>query len=257
MANVNTYAPGEFCWAELATTDDEAAQRFYSSLFGWTASEYPMGEGMGVYRMMKLGGRDVAAMFKLGPQMAGAPPHWTTFVSVKNVDETVQRAQAMGAKVVMPPMDAFEFGRCAFVADPTGAIFAVWQPNKHHGAGVRGGNATTCWNELLTTDAAAAKRFYVELFGWKLKESPEYNEITNGAAPAPQGGIMQIRPEMGGMPSNWSVYFQVDSIDGAIEKAKSLGANLIMGPQQIAGTGRFAVMQDPQGAFFNLYEGRH
>jgi predicted enzyme related to lactoylglutathione lyase len=256
MANVDKYAAGAFCWAELATTDAAGAKKFYTSLFGWTDTEHSMGE-MGTYHMMKLGDRDAGAMYQMGPDMKGVPPHWITYVSVTNVDETVKKAESLGGKSMMPAMDVFSYGRCAFLTDPTGAAFAVWQPRDHIGAGVRGGHAATCWNELITTDVAAAKKFYTSLFGWKLKESPEYNEITNSDAPYPQGGIMQMKPEMGPMPSHWSVYFQSDDLDATVERAKSLGANLVMGPMEIPNTGRFAVLSDPQGAFFCLYQGQH
>jgi uncharacterized protein len=259
MAEVNEYAPGAFCWAELVTTDAEAAKKFYGDLFGWTSNDVDMGPGMGKYHMMQLGGRDVGAMFKAGPEMQGVPPHWGTYVSVKSVDEAAKKAESLGGKLMMPPMDVFDSGRMTHVTDPTGAVIALWEPKKHHGAGVRGGEGTTCWNELLTTDVEAAKKFYTGLFGWQLKESPDYNEITNPGAPYPQGGIMQIRPDMGPMPSHWGVYFQTanDGLDRTIEKAKTLGGKLVMGPMAIGGVGKFAVMSDPQGAFFNLYQGQH
>jgi uncharacterized protein len=255
MANVDVYAPGAFCWAELATSDGEGAKQFYTSLLGWKSNDIPMGE-MGTYHMMQLEGRDVGAMFQMGPDMKGIPPHWITYVSVADVDAAVKRAESLGAKTLVPAMDVFDYGRTAQLADPTGASFALWQPKKHIGAGVRGGRGTTCWNELVTSDIARAKAFYGELFGWKLKESPEYNEITNGDAPYPQGGLMQLRPEMGPMPSHWSVYFQVDSVDGEVERAKGLGATLLAGPMDIPNAGRFAVMKDPQGAAFQFFEGQ-
>ncbi len=256
MPIVDKYAPGSFCWSELVTTDADAAKKFYGSLFGWTCNEFPMGE-MGTYHMMQIDGRDVCAMYTMGPQMQGVPPHWNTYVSVDNVDEAVARAERLGAKAMMPPMDVFEHGRMAMLTDPSGAAFALWQPKQHIGAGLRGGHGATCWNELITTDANAVKAFYTELFGWKLKESPEYNEITNADATYPQGGIMPKRPDMGPMPSTWMVYFQTDALDGSIEKARTLGATLLMGPMDVPSMGRFAVLKDPQGAVFQLYEGKH
>src|SRR5262245_25482647 len=148
MANIDKYEAGAFCWAELATSDDEGAKKFYTNLFGWDAQGNPMGE-MGTYYMMRLGGREVCAMYKLGPQMKGVPPHWMTYISVENVDATVKKAESLGAKVMNPAMDVYDFGRMAVLSDPTGATFSLWQPKQHPGATVRGGNGTTCWNELI------------------------------------------------------------------------------------------------------------
>ena len=71
------YAPGTFCWVELATSDSEAAKKFYTQLFGWDFQDNPMGPGM-VYTMLKLDGKEVGALYKLMPDLEqqGVPPHW-------------------------------------------------------------------------------------------------------------------------------------------------------------------------------------
>ena len=57
MGNIEKYAPGAFCWAELRTTDAAGAKKFYGDLFGYGCTDVPMGE-MGSYHMFKLAGRD-------------------------------------------------------------------------------------------------------------------------------------------------------------------------------------------------------
>jgi predicted enzyme related to lactoylglutathione lyase len=100
----------------------------------------------------------------------------------------------------------------------------------------------------MTSDKEAAQTFYRSLFDWNLKISPEYSEIHVGERPA--GGIMQIAPEMHGMPSHWQPYFLVDDCDAAVRKAQSLGTREHFGPMDIPNVGRFAVLHDPQGAAF-------
>ena len=68
----------------------------------------------------------------------------------------------------------------------------------------------------------------------------------------PAGGLMQIGPEMHGMPSHWQPYFMVDDCDGMLRKAQSLGTKEFFGPMDIEHVGRFAVLHDPQGAAFSL-----
>src|SRR6516225_8952722 len=76
MANIDKHAPGSFCWIELGTTDQNAAKTFYTSLFGWTVQDFPMGPGQS-YSMFNLDNRNVGGGYTLQPEMraAGVPPH--------------------------------------------------------------------------------------------------------------------------------------------------------------------------------------
>jgi predicted enzyme related to lactoylglutathione lyase len=143
-----------------------------------------------------------------------------------------------------------DLGRMAIVTDPQGATFCLWQARKKIGANIRNEVNTLCWNELMTSDIEAARDFYKGLFGWNLKISPEYTEISAGTVGI--GGMMQITPDMQGTPSNWAPYFAVDDCNAAVEKAKSLGAQIYVPPTDIPDVGRFAVMADPQGAMFDI-----
>ena len=246
------HAPGSFCWIELATTDGEGAKKFYCELFGWEADDRPMGPGM-VYTMLKLSGKEVGALYQKGEEMKQVPTHWASYVCTTSADETAAKAKSLGANVLMEPFDVAEHGRMAAIADPTGAVFNVWQPKQHKGVGVKGETNSLCWNELLTNDTAKAIDFYTKLFGWQTKtdsgETP-YTEIINGAEHI--GGIMQIQPNMGPMPPNWGIYIAVADCDATAQKALSLGGRQYVPPTDIPHVGRFAVLSDPQGGVFNI-----
>ncbi len=77
-----------------------------------------------------------------------------------------------------------------------------------------------------------------------------YTSFTNGERPA--GGMYEPPPEMGNAPPHWLVYFAVDDTDAKAKKAGELGAKTIAPPCDIPGTGRFAILQDPQGAAFAI-----
>src|SRR5438477_11175786 len=83
MANIESYAPGSFCWAELATTDAAAAKHFYGEMFGWTAVDMPMPEG--VYTLFQSNGQDAAAVYSAPP---GVPVHWGVYFAVSSADES-------------------------------------------------------------------------------------------------------------------------------------------------------------------------
>ena len=126
MADVNSHAPGTFSWPELATTDQKAGVAFYRALFGWELNEQPMGPTE-VYSMFQMRGRPVAAAYTMRPEekQMGAPPHWNSYVTVANVDESTKKAQALGAKVFAQPFDVMDAGRIAVLQDPTGAVFQI------------------------------------------------------------------------------------------------------------------------------------
>ena len=116
---------------------------------------------------------------------------------------------------------------------------------------------TFCWNELLTKDAAAAKAFYSALFGWKMNDMPmgptTYTMIMNAGEQA--GGLMQIRPDMGQIPSHWLAYVVVPKVDAAMARAAELGARTLVPGMDIPGIGRFGVFEDPTGASLAVFQG--
>ncbi|HMB69858.1 MAG TPA: VOC family protein [bacterium] len=254
MPEVSTHAPGSFCWIDLGTTDPAAAKRFYAELLGWEYRENPMPEG-GAYTMIRREGRDIGGLYELSPEMReqGVPPNWLSYIAVESADASSERAERAGAEVVMGPMDVMDVGRMAVIQDPTGAVFAVWQAKAHSGCGVVGEPGSVCWNELMTKDAAAAKKFYSDVFGYEMEDQQmgptAYTMLRMGERR--EGGLMQIAPEMGPVPSHWMVYIAVSDIEGTIEKTKQLGGKAITDAMDVPGVGRFAVLQDPQGAVFS------
>lgn len=256
MQEAPTYAPGTFCWVELGTTDSEAAKKFYTSLFDWEFTDMPMDPGM-VYTILKLDGKDAAALYKLMPEQTsqGVPPHWLSYVSVKNADESTAKAKELGATALKEAFDVYDVGRMSVIQDPTGAVFALWQPGTSQGVKVTNVPNSFCWNELATPDTTKAGDFYAGLFGWGKQTNDMgggmlYTMFANGERPA--GGMYKPTPEMGPIPPNWLVYFAVDDADAKAKKASDQGATIIIPPSDIPGVGRFSVIQDPQGATFGI-----
>ena len=258
MAEFTAHAPGTFSWPELATTDQKAAVTFYRGLFGWDVNEVPLGPGE-TYSMFQMRGQEVGAACTQQPQekQAGVPPHWNSYVTVKNVDDSAKKAQSLGGKMFMPPFDVMDAGRMAVLQDPTGAVFQVWEPKRSIGARILNEPGALCWTELTTSDTKAAEAFYTQLFGWVPKHaapgSPmEYTEFSVGGTPSI--GMMAKPAGMPAhIPSYWMPYFQVTNVDQSASKGKELGGKVMIGPQDIPGTGRFAILTDPQGAMFAIF----
>jgi predicted enzyme related to lactoylglutathione lyase len=250
------YAPGTFSWADLSTTDQEGAKRFYQGLFGWEVDDQPVGEGV-VYSLMRKGGKRAAAISPQPEQQreAGVPPLWNSYVTVEDADASAERAGGLGATLHSPPFDVMDVGRMAVIQDPQGAFFMIWQPRASFGAEVVNEPGALTWNELSTSDMDAAASFYGDLFGWKLDpfegSSDPYLVIKN--QDRGNGGIRPLDPP--GMPPNWLVYFATEEIESGMAKAAELGGTIVAGPVDI-GIAKVAVVQDPQGATFALYAGQ-
>jgi predicted enzyme related to lactoylglutathione lyase len=253
MQETPNYAPGTFCWIELGTTDGEAAKKFYTELFGWDHNDIPMGPA-GVYTMLKQDDKDVGAMYQMPPEMTtqGVPPHWMSYASVNNADESAAKAKELGATLMKEPFDVFDVGRMAVIQDPTGAVFAIWQAGTHRGAALVNQPVSLCWNELTTKNTEKAGEFYSGLFGWQRDpqqmEGMVYTMFVNNGQPA--GGMYEPTPEMGDVPPHWLAYFAVNDADATATKAAELGGKVCLPPTDIPNIGRFAVIQDPQGAAF-------
>src|SRR5262245_52692684 len=110
MPTFTNHKHGTFSWIELATTDADAAKRFYGGLFGWTFEDMPAGPDM-IYTMVKLGGQHVGALYKKGGEMANVPTHWASYVTVDNVDETAAKAKQNGGTLMKEPFDVMDVGR--------------------------------------------------------------------------------------------------------------------------------------------------
>lgn len=102
----------------------------------------------------------------------------------------------------------------------------------------------------MTTDAAAAKEFYAQLFGWEMDDRPmpgmTYTVVKVGNQEV--GGLMKMPPDMEGVPPHWGVYVTVDDVDAAVQQVEELGGQVCMPPMDIPDVGRMALIQDPQGA---------
>lgn len=257
MPNIEKHAAGEFSWVELSTTDQAAEKKFYGQLFGWTANDAPMGPN-NFYTMFEIQRKPVAAAYTLpeDQKAGGVPPHWMLYIAVENADATANRTAELGGKVMAPAFDVFEFGRMAVLQDPTGAVFSVWQAKKHTGTQMTGVDGTLCWADLNTPSQDRAGQFYSQLFGWKIEKGDEdthnYQHIKNGEQFI--GGIPPESVQSSTNPPHWLPYFAVSDCDATAGKAAQLGGKLYMRPTTFENVGRIAVIADPQGAVFAIFQ---
>jgi len=207
----------------------------------------------GYYTMFNLAGSDTAAAYTLPETLVkqGVSPHWAAYFATPDVDSSAAKVVELGGSVVQPPFDVMEVGRMSICKDPGGAVFSLWQPRLHRGAGLFAENNAVCWTELATWDVPQAREFYTGLFGWETKGAASmetYIEFSAGGRP--YGGLLPMDDMWKGVASHWGIYIQVADCDATIAKAKELGGAVRWGPHDAPGVGRFAALTDPQGAAF-------
>lgn len=255
MSTVTQYAPGTFCWTQLGTTDEEAAKKFYSGLFGWTGEKTSVNGH--AFTLLTKNQKAIGALMAQGQEQG--PPSWLPFVAVKSVEQTVANVRSKSGKVLMEPFDVRPNGRFAVFEDPTGGVIAVWEAGTKAGAEIVNESGSMVWNELITTDSAKAGAFYERIFGWKAEPMPmpgesgrTYTIFKQQGAEAGVGGMMTATPEMRLTHPYWMIYFAVDDCDKSAAKAEQLGAKIMVPPTDIPTVGRFSVIRDPQGAYFSI-----
>ena len=258
MPTINKHAPGNFCWVELATTDQSAAQSFYSEIFGWSADNIPIGPNE-VYTIFQLEERHAAAACTIRPEQLqhGVRPHWALYIAVQDADASARRAAELGGKVLAAAFDVGDAGRMAVLQDPSGAAFSIWQPNINPGIGIAGVPGTLCWADLNTSSRDRAAQFYSDLFGWQIMKEDEdpahdYWHIKNGEEFI--GGIPPVVHLHPGTPAHWLAYFNVSDCDLTAGEAKKFGATVYMPPTDFEDVGRISVIADPQGATFAVFK---
>src|SRR4051794_3700723 len=166
MGERTSHAPGTFSWADLGTSDADGAKAFYGGLLGWEFEDMPIPDSP-PYSMATIGGRTVAAVY--GKRDEAAPSAWLSYVTVEDADAAAARAGELGGTVISEPFDVMEAGRMAVLQDPTGAVFAVWQPRASIGAQLVNEAGPVCLNRLKTSDPGAAQRLCRSLFGRTLR----------------------------------------------------------------------------------------
>jgi predicted enzyme related to lactoylglutathione lyase len=236
-------------WVDLTTPDLAGSTAFYRAVLGWEVTD--LGADFGHYHVATLGGLATAG---LGPAAeADQPSAWITYLSADDADKTADAITAHGGRIVSVPMDVGDRGRMAIAADPTGAMFGIWQAGSMIGAQLVNEPGGIVWNDQTSSDPGSARRFYAAVFRYTyapLEGEQDYATIDGAVPGGTIGGIGALDPgSPPGTPARWTVYFGVEHVDAACETARDQGGTVTVPPFDTP-YGRMAGLAGPEGAGF-------
>ncbi|WP_067465315.1 VOC family protein [Actinomadura macra] len=247
MTHVTSNAPtGTPTWLDLGIPDLDRAKTFYGTLFGWQFQD--VGAEGGHYNMCTLRGEPVAGMMQ-NPDEEATDFWWSVYFAADDAEEVVDRVTKAGGEVVHPAMDVMGQGRMAIVKDPQGGQFGLWQGQAMVGSAYVNEPGTLVWNDLITSDADAARGFYTSVFDYGLEPVPGDMDYT--ALRRPDGGFIGGILGDSAATASWVTYFDVADADEAVRRVRAGGGTVDEEPQDTP-YGRIATVRDPFGVPFRV-----
>src|SRR5436190_5047940 len=249
---------GRPVWYELMTSDMKAAESFYKTVVGWTTKPFD-GAGHPYTQFNRSGDVSIGGVMNK-PADVKAPPFWAMYVAVPKLEDAVAHITRLGGKTHTEVITIPGVGRLQLMMDPQGAAFYIIEPassERRPETAPEVGDAS--WHELMTTDAAAAMKFYQQVFGWRADEVMDmgpmgkYHMFNRPQGSGMIGGMMNKPPEMANVPPNWQIYFRVPDVDAAASRVKAAGGKILNGPMDVPDGDRVLNAVDPQGAAFGLH----
>jgi predicted enzyme related to lactoylglutathione lyase len=261
MTSIPVGAP---IWSDSLTSDLAVDVPFYERLFGWTSTD--AGEDLGHYTTFgvpdgKSGpGRPVMGVMPCPPGMEPSRM-WNLQFRVEDCDAATEKAQGLGATVLVEPQDVSDMLRFAMLNDPNGASFGVVEAKEQDtGFGVWGEPNSVSWVEYRIDGVPAeAMQFYVDLLGWNVN-TPPWEDAKN---PKPYAALSAAgtEREFGGchaedgweleLPPQWNVMVAVDDADRVCAKAVALGGSIAAQPMDVPGL-RIAGIATPTGTIVGV-----
>jgi predicted enzyme related to lactoylglutathione lyase len=241
------HQPGKVVWHDLVTPDLEQAKSFYGALLGWKFEEVSSG-----YLLARNGDGPVAGLARLDSKEDGS--YWLPLVSVADADQSERTARDAGGTVLLKPFDLGGRGRVAVLKDPQGAAFGVLQSSYGDPKDAVPQLNGWMWNEVWTQNVSASADFYRKLVGYEEDTTRiagvSYTYLARDGVPR-VGLITKSDPQIG---NTWVAYLRVADVNAFTARAESLGATVLMAPNQKVRNGTVAILADPQGAGFVAQE---
>jgi predicted enzyme related to lactoylglutathione lyase len=227
---------------EIGCKDAAKMQKFFEDLFNWQVER---SEELHYSGITAVGEHGISG--GINDQLGDGGPYVTFYAMVDDPEKFLEKAKSLGAKAMLGPMDIPEVGSVAVFSEPTsGHNIGLFRPLDPEQAITRASGDTPVvhW-EIATTDPARLQDFFEQLFGWEFEimEKLGYRIAKAGDTFGIGGGILEAKGEI---PPYVSVYVYINDLDQYVEKAKSLGGNVIVDPMEISPeVGSMAIISAP------------
>jgi uncharacterized protein len=226
------------CWAELdvGDADPDAVTAFYGAVLGWT-----LGDDVSADHQHRTVHHDRTPVAALGSPGATAPPAWTLYLAVDDVDAAADALEELGGQVLHGPDDDLAGGRLLVALDAGGAVVGLWESDDPVPAPAPG---RLCWAEAASAEPGTTRTFYRELLGWRVADADADGRLVCHAGGGPVAGIGLA----GDALPHWLAVFAVADVAAAVAAAREAGGSVVT-----TGGGR-ATLTDPAGAVFGVLE---
>lgn len=241
----------ELAWVELATSGAPAsAAAFYGQTFGWTVEK--QGEGDWDPVVFRRGDRVIGGVaHREGLRMAKARARWVGFFAADDADGWERRVREAGGRLLDGGHRGAATGaRQMLFADEEGAVFGAVL-----GLGESMRSGPGFWPVALARDTPAAAKFYQRVLGGVVRDEGRTPMFRGDFLLASGGGVRAgVQPASVGGRAGWIFLIGVVDIDATVKTARRAGARVWREPLVDLIGGRVAVLSDPMGGVFGLYE---
>ena len=248
------HLPGKFVWADLFTTDPEAATKFYSGLFGWTANLITQ-EGK-TYTVFSNGSRPVAGLAPRPASNKKRPSRWIAYIAVTDIASTVKLVAKAGGQVRAEVRDFPDRGAQAIVADNEGSTVGLLQSSSGDSADDEPKPGDWNWFELFVKQPQSAAAFYRQVLDYEMApdlRTERKNDFLLSSGGLARAGVAPL-PDYEDAKPGWLGVVRVANIDESIARVTKLGGEVLLVPRPVAYESRFAIIADSTGGTVGLVE---
>lgn len=241
-------APGQVVWVDLLTEDAATAIDFYRQLLGWKIEPYSSGNFV-----VSNDGHPIAGISEIkDADPEGEEALWLVGMAVPDLADSVAAARKLGAKVHRDVGRVEGFASFAILEDPQGAAFMLLAPERPFDEAKTVGSWV--WTELWTHDTEAASKFYGKVIGYEQAEVERSDDSYQlfQTAGENRAGLVEIENKQ--VDPIWAPYLGVADLKAIVAQAKGLGGRILLEPSPELGEGRVALLADPTGGAFFVYE---
>ncbi len=248
------HRPGKLVWADLFTTNPEAASTFYCGLLGWTAAPLEH-KGKG-YTLFSNGGVPVAGLSPRSVAGANHPSRWIGYLAVTDMGDAISAVKKAGGIVRAPSRTFANRGRQAIIADRDGLPVGLLESSS--GDPLDGDPKPGAWNwfELYVKNTTDTAGFYRDALGFQAgpeTRTGSKSDFVLSSGGQARGGIAPLPDEKDVKPA-WLGVVRVENLDRTLARVPGLGGEVLVAPHPVEFGSRFAVILDPTGGTVGLVE---